>query len=223
MDLIEKANELVRRREQEQQKLSRIGEMATLGDRLIAAREVARKTQVESAHHLGLKTQGMLTRYESNNRRPTLDTLRRLADFYQVDIKSLIPPGDTAYYFLPADAVHAASSPDSSGSLKFGIAPVVLKSNDMAPVFVKGDVIFVDTKKRPTYPGQYALIKQGNIETLCQVFTDDHKQWGHLLHPDVSHKVFPINPDHLVGIVVELRRSFTPPVEKNSIMERSES
>lgn len=221
MNIVERANEFARRREQEQQKLARIGEMATLGDRLIAAREAAKKTQVESARYLGLKTQGMLTRYEGNNRRPTLDTLLRLADFYQVDVKSLIPPSDTAYYFLTTDTIQDTSSPDSSGSLKFGIAPVVLKNNDMAPVFLKGDVIFVDTKKRPTHPGQYALIKQGNIETLCQVFTDDNKQWGHLLHPDLSHKIVPINPDHLVGVVVELRRSFPSPVENSFSAESS--
>ena len=223
LDLIKKINEIQRRREEEEQKLARIGELATLGDRLIAAREAARKTQVESAHHLGLKTQGMLSRYEGNRRLPSLDVLRRLSDYYQVDVKSLIPPTDVEHYFLSTDMAQQPSSPDSFGSLKFGIVPVVLKNDDMAPVFLKGDVIFVDTKKRPTHPGQYALVKQGNIKILCQIFADKDKCLSVLLHPDASRKAFSVNPENLVGVVVELRRSFVPHGAEPLISENADS
>lgn len=59
--------------------------MDTLGARLKRAREEKRLTQQEAARRLGI-TNGAISGYERNYRDPDTDTLKKLADLYEVSL-----------------------------------------------------------------------------------------------------------------------------------------
>lgn len=202
--------ELITRYLEMRKQLAKIAELATIGDRLIAARESAKIKQVDAAKYLGLKTQGMLSRYESNSYRPSLDTLKRLAELYRVNVTELIPPSDASHYYLPSKESSLTKPDDSIGNLQYGLVPITLKTNNMAPMFLMGDTVLVDIKSAVRYSGQYVLIKRGSFEFICQAFiSHDSKLTGRFLQPNLAPKEIPLDSAEITGIVVELRRRFS--------------
>lgn len=61
----------------------------TFGDKLKQARTEAGYTQQQIEDILGIK-KNSLSRYENNQREPDIETLGRLADFYEVSLDWLV-------------------------------------------------------------------------------------------------------------------------------------
>jgi transcriptional regulator with XRE-family HTH domain len=63
--------------------------MNTLGSRLRKARERKRYSQVAVAKHTGINNKS-LSRYEADGTEPDADTLKKLAELYEVSVDSLL-------------------------------------------------------------------------------------------------------------------------------------
>ncbi|MFB5760231.1 helix-turn-helix domain-containing protein [Paenibacillus medicaginis] len=67
--------------------------MHTCGERISALRENRKLTQEEMASQLQI-SRASLSHYEKNRRKPDFDTLRKIADFFQVSIDYLLGRDD---------------------------------------------------------------------------------------------------------------------------------
>lgn len=85
-----------------------------LGERLRSARERAGKTQADAAKHLGI-TRPAYTQYEIGRRDPDTDSLRKLAELFDVTTDYLLAKADS-----PTDETSAQhNDPDQAAFLKW--------------------------------------------------------------------------------------------------------
>ena len=105
-----------------------------LGERLRELR--GNRTQVEIAKYLGV-TRGTIARYENGNREPDQYTLKKLADFFNIDVDYLIGHCD-----IPS---HCISEKDAE---KYTVAP--LKSNQVEDFIKQTEAFFANNNLSQT-------------------------------------------------------------------------
>ena len=204
MDLIKKHNQQQLERENARKAMS---EMTTLGSRLALARKISRTSQLEAAAALGLETAGLISKYETDRRRPAFESIKVLAELYEIPLQELIPNGDPYNRFLATNQ----PGPENESNLAFrpGIVTAKIKDDTMAPVFLKGDLILADTHAAPIESWGYALIKSGDGRSVFLLTKQDDLFFAQVLHPNLANKKFPVDPKNVFGRVIELRRSFS--------------
>ena len=180
--------------------------MNTLGSRLALARKISGTSQLEAAAALGLETAGLISKYETDRRRPAFESIKVLAELYARPIQELIPPGDPYERFLTASL--SESENESSLAFRPGIVTVKIKDDSMAPVFLKGDLVLADSQTTIDSWG-YAIIKGGEGRMVCVLIKQGELFFAHALHPNHPNKNFTVQPENILGRVIELRRSFS--------------
>ena len=182
-------------------------ELTTLGARLASARKISGVSQTEAAAALGLETAGLISKYETDRRRPSFESLKVLAELYKCPLQHLVPSGDPYEKLLSI----IESGPTDESSLAFhpGIATARIKDDEMSPVFLKGDQVLADTLASPIASWGYALIKCGDGNRVCLLTKNNDSFVAEFLHPGQTKRAFTVDPKNIIGPVIELRRSFT--------------
>ena len=204
MDLIDKANALLSR----DHFLRQMEQSSTIGERLRLARETTKINQLAVAEKLGLKTAGSVSRFEKNMRRPSLELLKNFAAVYEIDVMDLIPEQDSYRQLLTSLTTQNPSEAESQNTSRL----IRIKLNDdfMAPLFLKGDFVFVDPDIEPTYAGQFCFVKCKLGKIACQLYFESDAFVAKLLHPLHAHLTITVKTEDIVGVIVELRRQFYP-------------
>ena len=204
MDLIERHNQLQQERKNVRNALP---EMTTLGSRLALARKISGTSQIEAAAALGLETAGLISKYETDRRRPAFESIKVLAELYEIQLQELIPNGDPYERFL----AKSEPGPVGEANLAFrpGIVTAKIKDDSMAPVFLKGDLVLADSQAAPIDSWGYAVIKSGDGHGVCVLTKQGDLFFAQALHPSHPNKKFPVKPENILGRVIELRRSFS--------------
>jgi transcriptional regulator with XRE-family HTH domain len=182
-------------------------EPTTLGSRLALARKISGTSQLEAATALGLETAGLISKYETDRRRPAFESIKVLAELYACPLQELIPIGDPYERFLTASQPESGN--ESSLAFRPGIVTAKVKDDTMAPVFLKGDLVLADSQAAPIDAWGYALIKSGNGRSVCLLIKRDDLFYAQSLHPCHSNVSFTVEPKNILGRVIELRRSFS--------------
>jgi len=204
MDLIERHNQLQQERKNARNALP---EMKTLGSRLALARKISGTSQIEAAAALGLETAGLISKYETDRRRPAFESIKVLAELYEIPLQELIPNGDPYERFL----AKSEPGPVGEANLAFrpGIVTARIKDDTMAPIFLKGDLVLADSQAAPIDTWGYAVIKSGDGRSVCLLTKQDDLFFAQVMHPNLANKKFPVDPKNVFGRVIELRRSFS--------------
>ena len=179
----------------------------TLGSRLALARKISGTSQLEAAAALGLETAGLVSKYETDRRRPAFESIKVLAELYACPLQELIPIGDPYERFLTASLLESEN--ESSLAFRPGIVTAKIKDDTMAPVFLKGDLVLADTQAAPIDSWGYAVIKSGHGRSVCLLVKRDGLFCAQSLHPNHSNVFFTVEPKNILGRVIELRRSFS--------------
>ncbi len=206
MNLIERYRQQEQERKNARNKLSEKTK-TTIGSRLALARKYSGQSQLKAAAALGLETAGLISKYETDRRRPAFESIKVLAELYECPLRELIPIGDPYERFL---TIHQ-SEPANEANLTFrpGIITTKIKDDTMAPVFLKGDLVLADTQATPIDSWGYAVIKSGEGRSVCLLSKQDDLFFAQFLHPSHTDKKFPVEPKNIFGRVIELRRSFS--------------
>ena len=204
MDLIARYNQQVQERNKARKTLP---EMTTLGSRLALARKISGTSQLEAAAALGLETAGLISKYETDRRRPAFESIKVLAQLYACPLQELIPNGDPYERFLTTTDPGPVC--ESNMALRPGIVTVKIKDDTMAPVFLKGDLVLADTQAPPIDSWGYAVIKSGDGRSVFILTKQGDSFFAQALHPSHSNKKFLVDPENILGRVIELRRSFS--------------
>lgn len=81
--------------------------MAEFKDRLKILRTDARLTQGELAKKVGITT-STISMYEQGNRKPSIEALEALADFFNVDVDYLLGKSTRSTYYLDPETARLA-------------------------------------------------------------------------------------------------------------------
>ena len=126
--------------------------IGALKERLALARNAAGKTQEEAARYIGLSGRSMISRFENGTRIPSLEALRKLAEFYRVDPTRLVPEAEHHNFFLSIAAAPENSEAETDlNVLPANTIPVKVSDDNMAPLLLRGDIIWIDPSSRPTF------------------------------------------------------------------------
>ncbi|VBB07100.1 Hypothetical protein LUCI_2344 [Lucifera butyrica] len=117
----------------------------SLGERLAALRESKDLTQVELAQLTEI-SRSRLSLYETDKREPDLQTLKQLADFFNVTLDYLVGR-DTSLFVtkeekIPNDLLEFLKLPDARFS------GILLTEEDKAKIKASLKIIFWDTKQK---------------------------------------------------------------------------
>jgi len=117
----------------------------SLGERLAALRESRTLTQKELAQ-LTKISRSRLSLYETDKREPDLQTLKQLADFFNVTIDYLVGRNTTEFAAkeeqMPNDLLEFLKLPDAQ------FDDILLTEEDKAKIKASLDIIFWDTKQK---------------------------------------------------------------------------
>jgi len=183
--------------------------IGALKERLALARNAAGKTQEEAARYIGLSGRSMISRFENGTRIPSLEALRKLAEFYRVDPTRLVPEAERQKFFLSIAAAPENSEAETALSLlPANTIPVKVSDDNMAPLLLRGDIIWIDPLLRPDFQSGLACVKIDGSVKACWLTKNADGFIGLQVHPDYCTKPFVIAPDNVFGAVVELHRHF---------------
>jgi transcriptional regulator with XRE-family HTH domain len=206
MDLIERH---IQQEQDRKNARKNMADLETIGNRLTLARKISGTSQLDAAAALGLKTAGLISKYETDRRRPAFESIKVLAELYECQLQELIPAGDPYERFLTMNE----SGPANESGLAFrpGIVTVKTKDDSMAPIFLKGDLVLADATATQNGSWGYAVIKCGDGNRVCLLTQNSKSFVAEFLHPGQTRHAFPVDPKNIIGPVIELRRSFTLP------------
>ena len=209
MNLIQRYNESRKKKSVENSPEKASSALETLGERQALARNAAGKTQEEAAQYIGLSGRSMISRFENGTRIPSVEALSKLAEFYRVDPNRLVPEAERQKYFLSIDAaaenLEAKTAPNL---LPTNTVPVKVADDNMAPLLLRGDIIWIDPILRPDFQSGLACVKIDGSVKACWLTKNADGFIGLQVHPDYCTKPFVIAPDNVFGAVVELHRHF---------------
>lgn len=109
-------------------------ELTTLGARLASARKISGVSQTEAAAG-PVKTAGLISKYETDRRRPSFESLKVLAELYKCPLQHLVPSGDPYEGFLAM--IESGPSDESSLAFHPGIATARIKDDRNGSCFFK--------------------------------------------------------------------------------------
>ena len=183
--------------------------IGALKERLALARNAAGKTQEEAARYIGLSGRSMISRFENGTRIPSLEALRKLAEFYRVDPTRLVPEAEHQNFFLSIAAAPENSEAETDlNVLPANTIPVKVSDDNMAPLLLRGDIIWIDPLLPPDFQSGLACVKIDGSVKACWLTKNADGFIGLQVHPDYCTKPFVIAPDNVFGAVVELHRHF---------------
>ena len=183
--------------------------IGALKERLALARNAAGKTQEEAARYIGLSGRSMISRFENGTRIPSLEALRKLAEFYRVDPTRLVPEAERQKFFLSIAAAPENSEAETAlNVLPANTIPVKVSDDNMAPLLLRGDIIWIDPLLPPDFQSGLACVKIDGSVKACWLTKNADGFIGLQVHPDYCTKPFVIAPDNVFGAVVELHRHF---------------
>ena len=183
--------------------------IGALKERLALARNAAGKTQEEAARYIGLSGRSMISRFENGTRIPSLEALRKLAEYYRVDPTRLVPEAEHQNFFLSIAAAPENSEAETDlNVLPANTIPVKVSDDNMAPLLLRGDIIWIDPLLPPVFQsGLACVIFDGSVKA-CWLTKNADGFIGLQVHPDYCTKPFVIAPENVFGAVVELHRHF---------------
>ena len=183
--------------------------IGALKERLALARNAAGKTQEEAARYIGLSGRSMISRFENGTRIPSLEALRKLAEFYRVDPTRLVPEAERQKFFLSIAAAPENSEAETAlNVLPANTIPVKVSDDNMAPLLLRGDIIWIDPLLPPDFQSGLACVKIDGSVKACWLTKNADGFIGLQVHPDYCTKPFVIAPENVFGAVVELHRHF---------------
>ena len=183
--------------------------IGALKERLALARNAAGKTQEEAARYIGLSGRSMISRFENGTRIPSLEALRKLAEFYRVDPTRLVPEAEHQNFFLSIAAAPENSEAETDlNVLPANTIPVKVSDDNMAPLLLRGDIIWIDPLLPPDFQSGLACVKIDGSVKACWLTKNADGFIGLQVHPYYCTKPFVIAPENVFGAVVELHRHF---------------
>lgn len=210
--------------------------MSSLGERLRISREKRGLSQTEVYRRTRINNK-TLSRYEKNGSEPDRETLIKLAELYEVDFEWLVK-GENKYKLFVSEktAEYKASNHvflPVLGTIRAGqpllmnkqydeyetIEPSVLKGREAFVLRVQGnsmsgDRIYDGDKvvivvQNYVEPHEIAVVAvNGDEATLKRVKCQDGMCMLIPSNPDMTPMMYPAHDIHIIGKVIEQRRSF---------------